>query len=207
MLRYLQPQLSALEQHGGAEMLHESMSGLQVYFVRNPQAISEPISWPIGHHTDRRVSKLWDALGRNSRKSALKKSALPTLSMTTGLTPSTGRFPPTPNPNAAYSPQVPTQLGPPPIARPNKPARNRVVLKAKRRPIRSEPTPQKEAPKHSPVKRAQVVYRTLLELTPNSDVKLGKVSATTWSLSQYSLKAFWLLGAYLKHQAMHISSQ
>lgn len=38
--------------------------------------------------------------------------------------------------------------------------------------------PQKEAPTHSPVNRAQVVYRTLLEFTPNSDVKLGKVSAT-----------------------------
>ena len=38
--------------------------------------------------------------------------------------------------------------------------------------------PQKEAPTHNPVNVAQVVYRTLVELTPNSDVSDGKVSAT-----------------------------
>ncbi len=107
-------------------------------------------------------------------------------------TPSTGRFPPTPNPSAAYSPQVPTQLGPPPTARPNRPARNSVVLNAKRRPTRSDPIPQNEAPTHSPVNKAQVVYRTLLELTPNSDVRLGKVSATVLPLSQFRVsRLFW----------------
>ena len=100
-------------------------------------------------------------------------------------TPSTGRFPPTPNPNAANSPQVPTQLGPPPTARPNTPARNKVVLNANRRPKRSAPMPQKEAPRHKPTNVAQVVYRTLLELTPNSDVNDGKVSATTWLVNQF----------------------
>ena len=39
--------------------------------------------------------------------------------------------------------------------------------------------PQKEAPRHNPTNVAQVVYWTLLELTPNSDVNDGNVSATT----------------------------
>ncbi len=34
-------------------------------------------------------------------------------------------------------------------------------------------------PRHNPTNKAQVVYRTLLELTPNSDVSDGSVSATT----------------------------
>ena len=58
ILRYLQPQLSALEQHGAAETSQDLRSGLHVYFVRKPQAMSEPSNWPIGHQTDKRVSKL-----------------------------------------------------------------------------------------------------------------------------------------------------
>jgi hypothetical protein len=37
---------------------------------KNPQAIKLAISWPIGHHTDKSVSKLPEALGKNSRKRA-----------------------------------------------------------------------------------------------------------------------------------------
>ena len=40
---------------------------------------------------------------------------------------------------------------------------------------------------HNPVNVAHVVYRTLLEFTPNSDVRLGKVSATTWLLGQFAV--------------------
>lgn len=90
---------------------------------------------------------LCDALGRNSRKSAYWIiSVVAKLLINNWHTPSTGKLPPTPNPSAAYSPQVPTQLGPPPTARPNTPARNRVVLNARRRPARSDPMPQNEAP-------------------------------------------------------------
>ncbi|GMF78253.1 unnamed protein product [Aspergillus oryzae] len=83
-------------------------------------------------------------VGKNSRKMAA----------------STGRFPPTPNPKQAYSAQVPTQFGPPPDARPNTPHKKSVVLKANRRPMRSDARPQKVAPTIRPTNKAQVVKRT-----------------------------------------------
>lgn len=52
--------------------------------------------------------------------------------------------------------------------------------------------PQKEAPRHNPTNVAQVVYRTLFELTPNSDVNDGNVSATICLVSQFTVsRLFW----------------
>jgi len=66
-------------------------------------ATSEATSVPTGHQTERRVKRLPDAKGRNSRNSA----------------PSTGRLPPMPSPVQAYKAQAPIQLGAPPAANPN----------------------------------------------------------------------------------------
>ena len=114
----------------------------------------EPINCPRGHQTESIVKRFPDANGRNSRKRA----------------PSTGRFPPTPNPRAENRAHVPIQLGAPPTAIPKTPQMKRLQLKAGLRPIISEATPQKDAPQQRPTKRAQVVYRTVLASTPNSGV-------------------------------------
>lgn len=124
----------------------------------------------MGHQTLSMVRRLPEANGRNSKKSA----------------PSTGRFPPTPRPkqeNRAqaliYSSAIihhykqeertyPIQLGLPPAARPNTLVMRRVRLKAGRRPITSDATPQNEAPRQRPKNNAQVVKRTRLSETPNS---------------------------------------
>jgi hypothetical protein len=83
-----------------------------------------------------------------------------------------------PTPNAAYRPQTPYQLLPPPTAIQKTPAMKRVALKANRRPMISEAMPQKEAPRHNPTNKEQVVYRTCVLDTPYSSVKDGRVSAT-----------------------------
>lgn len=105
------------------------------------QAKSEEHNCPIGHQTDSRVRRELEASGRNSRKRA----------------PSTGRLPPTPKPKAAYMKHTPPQLGAHAEAVPNTLAISSVTLKAMRRPIMSEPMPQKKLPKHSPTKRDEVV--------------------------------------------------
>lgn len=103
--------------------------------------LKEAISCPTGHHTLSNVKRFPLAKGRNSRNNA----------------PSTGRLPPTPIPKQQKSAQVPTQLGPPPAARPNTPAMNRVALKARRRPTTSDMIPQKLAPRQRPRKSDRVV--------------------------------------------------
>ena len=65
---------------------------------------------------------------------------------------------------------MPTQVFPPPIARPQTPAMKRVVLNARRRPITSEAIPQNDAPMQSPTNAAQVVYLTLVVFAPDSSV-------------------------------------
>ncbi len=105
------------------------------------QAKSDAHSCPIGHQTESRVKRELDASGRNSRKRA----------------PSTGRLPPTPKPRAAYMMQTPLQLGAHAEAVPNTLAMSRVRLKAMRRPMMSEPMPQKKLPRHKPTKREDVV--------------------------------------------------
>lgn len=113
------------------------------------------------------VRRLPELNGRNSRKRA----------------PSTGRFPPTPTPMHAYKAHVAIQFCAPPTAVPKSPARNRVVLKAIRRPMMSDATPQKLAPRQRPVKTAHVVYRTLVSDTLNSSAMEGNVSATPYVAS------------------------
>jgi hypothetical protein len=98
---------------------------------------------------------------------------------------STGKFPPTPRPRQAYKAHTligqsvsesqniheltyPTQLGPPPAARPNVPQMQRVMLKAGRLPIASEAIPQKEAPMMRPTNREHVANRDSFSETPNS---------------------------------------
>jgi hypothetical protein len=77
--------------------------------------------------------------------------------------PSTGKLPPTPTPSAAKRPQAPIQEGAAPAATPKTPAISSVKLKARRRPIMSLPMPQKLAPTHKPVNKAQVVYLVVSE--------------------------------------------
>lgn len=145
-----------------------------------PQATSDEMSCPTGQNTDSKVRRFPEAWGKNSRKSA----------------PSTGRLPPTPRPlegtisgmshvylyhftyRQAKRAHVPIQFGPPPAARPNTPARNKVMLNARRRPTTSDAVPQKLAPMHKPKKRDKVVYRTVRESTPNSTLSCGSVRAT-----------------------------
>jgi len=145
-MRYRQPQLSALLHCPmGVPEGHEKL-GMKA------QASSEAIKLPTGQKTESSVKRFPDVWGRNSRNKA----------------PSTGRFPPTPRPIHAYSAHVPIQLGPPPEARPKTPARKRVKLKARRRPIMSDAVPQKDAPMQRPRKSDSVVYLTSVSLTPNS---------------------------------------
>lgn len=134
------------------------------------------------------VKRLPEANGKNSRNRA----------------PSTGRFPPTPNPRAANRPHAPIQLGAPPAAIPNTPHMKRLKLKAGLRPIRSEATPQKEAPQQRPTNNAQVVNRMVLESTPNSGVSCGRQSATPCSpLMCYTRQR--LFGAHLKPETMGLT--
>ena len=135
----------------------------------------EAINCPSGHQTLSKVRRFPDAKGRNSRNSA----------------PSTGRFPPTPNPRAANMPQVPIQLGAPPTAIPKTPQIKRLKLKAGLRPMTSEATPQKEAPKQRPTKSAQVVYLTVCWSTPNSGVNDGRVRATPCLCQRAELGQFF----------------
>jgi hypothetical protein len=125
----------------------------------------EATSCPTGHQTDRTVRRAPLAFGRNSRNKA----------------PSTGRFPPTPVPSAAKRPHVPIQVGPAPTAIPKTPARKRVMLNANRRPMTSDPIPQKHAPMQRPMKSEQVVYLTFFSETPNVVCNEGSVNATPWS--------------------------
>lgn len=55
-----------------------------------------------------------------------------------------------------------------------------VVLKAMRRPRKSEPMPQKKLPAERPMKRALVVYRTVFSSTPNSAERDGRVRETPY---------------------------
>jgi hypothetical protein len=105
------------------------------------QAKREEHSCPIGHQTERRVRRELEASGRNSRNRA----------------PSTGRLPPTPKPMPAYMRQTPPQLEAHEDAVPNTLAISSVMLKAMRRPIMSEPMPQKKLPKHRPTNKDDVV--------------------------------------------------
>lgn len=101
----------------------------------------EESNCPKGHHIESKVKKRAEMTGKNSRKSA----------------PSTGRLPPIPTHRDAISPHVAIQLGAAPTAIPKTLPRNSVALKAIRRPIISEATPQQNAPTHNPTKPAQVV--------------------------------------------------
>jgi hypothetical protein len=138
---------------------HPSFAG---QLAMKNQAISEELSCPIGHHTERRVRRELEASGRNSRNRA----------------PSTGRLPPTPNPSAPNKKQTPLQLVAYEEAIPKTLVMRRVRLKAMRRPKISDPRPQKKLPKHNPTKRALVVYRTVFSDTPNSTERDGKVRDT-----------------------------
>ena len=131
-------------------------------------AISDELSWPIGHQTDRSVSNELDASGRNSRNKA----------------PSTGRFPPTPNPNAANRTQTPPQLDAYAEAMPKTLVISKVQLKAMRRPKISDPMPQRKLPKHKPRNNELVVYLTVFSETPNSADRDGNVSETPYLLRQ-----------------------
>lgn len=141
------------------------------------------IKVPTDHHVARPLRILPELGGRHSRKTAA----------------STGRFPPTPRPKQAYNAQVllysqrveypriliasyPTQLGPPPAARPNVPQMQRVMLKAGRRPMASDAIPQKEAPTINPTKREQVANRESVSETPNSIARGVRVRATPYTL-------------------------
>jgi len=137
---------------------------------------------PNGKQGEQTLRSLWKEL--QEKRLEIHQSGWLPEAKDTRPTPSTGRFPPTPTPNAAYSPQTPIQLLPPPTARPKTPAMKRVALKASRRPMMSEATPQKDAPIHNPVNMEQVVYRTCVLEGPNSDVKEGRVSATTFRFHQ-----------------------
>ncbi len=119
-------------------------------------------NWPAGHHILSKVRSPPFAVGKNSRKRA----------------PSTGRLPPTPNPRAAKIEEVPIQLGPAPAAIPKAPAMKRVRLKASLRPMISEATPQKLAPRQRPAVKAQVVYLTCASEMSNSAWSDGRHSAT-----------------------------
>jgi hypothetical protein len=104
-------------------------------------AKSDEHSWPTGHQTESRVRSELEASGRNSRKRE----------------PSTGRLPPTPNPTIAYRKQTPPQVEAKAEAIPKTLVINKVMLKAMRRPMISEPIPQKKLPKHRPTKSEEVV--------------------------------------------------
>src|SRR3569833_2931789 len=60
---------------------------------------------------------------------------------------------------------------------------NRVQLKAMRRPMMSDPMPQKKLPKHRPRNRELVVYRTVFSETPNSAEREGRMRETPWRRS------------------------
>lgn len=101
----------------------------------------------------------------------------------------------------------PTQVGPPPAARPNTPVINRVRLKAGRRPITSEAMPQKEAPRQRPKNKAQVVKRTVLSEMPNSMESWVSVKATPYGALAGERMAIFrscLLLSYLKPETMNI---
>lgn len=138
---------------------------------------------PTDHHVASPLNMLPELGGKHSQKTAA----------------STGMFPPTPKPRQAYKAQVldsssipqifgtmkigasyPTQVGPPPAARPNAPQRKRVQLNAGRRPMASEAMPQKEAPIIKPTKRAHVAKRELVSEIPNSLESGVKVRATPY---------------------------
>ena len=121
--------------------LVQGCPAVQEKFGIYAHARSEAMRFPTGQKTDSKVKRFPDVCGRNSRKRA----------------PSTGRLPPTPRPMQAYSADTPIQLGPPPAARPKIPARQRVKLKARRRPRTSDAVPQNEAPMQRPRKSARVV--------------------------------------------------
>lgn len=126
----------------------------------NAQASRLEIRVPMDQNKARELRRAPEAKGRNSRKMAA----------------STGRLPPTPKPRQAKRAHTlyvvrkrlnhqgiltyAIQLGAPPAASPKTPQRNRVMLKAGRRPIASEARPQNEAPTISPTKREHVVNRT-----------------------------------------------
>jgi hypothetical protein len=105
-------------------------------FITNnaKQLLRLATSCPTGHQTDNRVSNLFDANGRNSRKRA----------------PSTGKFPPTPKPMHPKSKDVMIHDGPAATAAPNTPQMNRVALKAGRRPMMSDAMPQNVEPNDNP---------------------------------------------------------
>lgn len=71
---------------------HPSSAG---QLVMKYQAMRDEKSWPMGHHTERRVSSDVAPSGSSSRKRA----------------PSTGRLPPTPKPRAAKRKQTQPQVG------------------------------------------------------------------------------------------------
>jgi hypothetical protein len=145
------------------------------------------IKVPTDHHVARPLKMLLELGGKHSKKTAA----------------STGRFPPTPRPKQAYNAHVlvyklintsqktfeityPTQLGPPPAARPNVPQMQRVMLKAGRLPIASEAIPQKEAPIIRPTKREHVANRDSFSETPNSLAIGVSVRATPCVLLAYN---------------------
>ena len=85
----------------GKESPRDFIKLVKAVEVQAPCLLSEPRSCPRGHHTDSKVSKAWEARGRNSRNSAFGWLAGSGFRVSMGLTPSTGRFPPTPTPSAA----------------------------------------------------------------------------------------------------------
>jgi hypothetical protein len=72
------------------------------------------------------------------------------------IAPSTGRFPPVPTPRHATKEATAVKLVPPPAAVPKTDVTNRVKLNANVLPIKSAPSPQKEAPTISPTYNARV---------------------------------------------------
>ena len=81
------------------------------------------------------------------------------------------------------STQTPPQLDAYEDAVPKTAAISSVTLKAMRRPIMSEPMPQKKLPKQRPTKSELVVYRTVFSDTPNSAERDGSVNETPYDRS------------------------
>lgn len=127
-------------------------------------AASEDTSCPIGHHTESSVRRELEASGRNSRNKA----------------PSTGRFPPTPKPNAAYRKHTAPQLLPYAARMPKTLVMSSVMLKAIRRPKTSDPIPHRKLPRERPTKQELVVYLTVFSGISNSADSDGRVSETPY---------------------------
>jgi hypothetical protein len=74
--------------------------------------------------------------------------------------------------------QTPPQLEAYDEAMPKTAVMSKVRLNAIRRPIISEPNPQKKLPRHKPTNRELVVYLTVFSEIPNSAERDGRVRDT-----------------------------